>query len=150
MKTLNLKSCPVTLQLWDTAGQERFRSVTEQYYRKADGILAVYDVTDPSSFTAVRAWISSIKEKICEGTVLMLLGNKLDLLIGESSKVRAEEGQRLAQDHNALFYQCSAKTGYNMDESMNHMAELLILQNERQQEDALLLTEGTPKNRCCT
>ncbi|XP_078113220.1 EF-hand calcium-binding domain-containing protein 4A isoform X2 [Sander vitreus] len=61
MKTLTLGSTTVTLQLWDTAGQERFRSITEQYYRKADGILAMYDITQSSSFAAVRGWIDSVK-----------------------------------------------------------------------------------------
>ena len=27
------------LQIWDTAGQERFRTITQQYYRTAMGIL---------------------------------------------------------------------------------------------------------------
>lgn len=39
----------------------RFRSITEQYYRKADAILAMYDVAQTSSFTAVRAWMDSVK-----------------------------------------------------------------------------------------
>ncbi len=38
-------SSVVCLQCWDTAGQERYRSITKQYFRKADAVIVVYDVT---------------------------------------------------------------------------------------------------------
>ncbi|XP_031721189.1 EF-hand calcium-binding domain-containing protein 4A [Anarrhichthys ocellatus] len=150
MKTLTLGSTIITLQLWDTAGQERFRSITEQYYRKADGILAMYDITQSSSFAAVRAWMDSVKEKMCEGAVLMLLANKLDLADSRSREVKTEEGQRLADQHQALFYECSAKTGCNVEELMASLAGMLVSQHDRQCEDALLLTDGMAKRGCCT
>ncbi|XP_054476717.1 EF-hand calcium-binding domain-containing protein 4B-like [Anoplopoma fimbria] len=148
MKTLTLGSTIITLQLWDTAGQERFRSITEQYYRKADGILAMYDITQSSSLTAVRSWMDSVKEKMCEDAVLMLLANKLDL--EDSREVKTGEGQRLADEHQALFYECSAKTGCNVEELMTHLAGMLVSQDDRQCEDALLLTQGIAKRGCCT
>ncbi|XP_041852471.1 EF-hand calcium-binding domain-containing protein 4A [Melanotaenia boesemani] len=149
MKTLTLSSTTITLQLWDTAGQERFRSITEQYYRKADGILTMYDITDSASFTAVRGWMDSVKEKMCEGTVLMLLGNKLDLANSHSRKVPTTEGQKLAEQYQALFHECSAKTGHNMDELMTHLAGVLITRHDQQCEEAVLLTEDTPRQSCC-
>ncbi|KAM9352497.1 EF-hand calcium-binding domain-containing protein 4A isoform 2-T2 [Symphorus nematophorus] len=152
MKTLTLGSTTITLQLWDTAGQERFRSITEQYYRKADGILAMYDITDSSSFTAVRGWMDSVKEKMSKGAALMLLANKLDLADSNSHsrKVTAGEGQSLADQHQALFYECSAKSGFNMEELMTDLIGMLLSQHDRQCEDALLLTVDTEKKRCCT
>ncbi|XP_042268066.1 EF-hand calcium-binding domain-containing protein 4A [Thunnus maccoyii] len=150
MKTITLDSTTITLQLWDTAGQERFRSITEQYYRKADGILAMYDVTHSPSFTAVRGWMDSVKEKMCEDAVLMLLGNKLDLADGHSREVTTREGQKLAEQHQALFYECSGKTGCNMEELMTQLAGMLVSQRDRQCEDAVLLTEETAKRGCCT
>ncbi|XP_067359092.1 EF-hand calcium-binding domain-containing protein 4A isoform X1 [Channa argus] len=150
IKTLTLGSTTITLQLWDTAGQERFRSITEQYYRKADGILVMYDVTHSTSFTAVRGWLDSVKEKMCDGAVLMLLGNKLDLADSHNRKVTRGEGQRLAEQHQALFYECSAKSGYNMEDLMTQLTQILVAQHDRQCEDALLLTEDTAKKACCT
>ena len=50
----------VILQLWDTAGQERFRSVTRSYFRRADGVMLLYDVTSDRSFLSVRQWIEAV------------------------------------------------------------------------------------------
>ena len=40
----------VKLQIWDTAGQERFRTITNAYYKGADGIVLVYDSTNQVIF----------------------------------------------------------------------------------------------------
>jgi Ras-related protein Rab-8A len=36
----------VLVKIWDTAGQERFRSITEGFYRQANGVVVVFDVTN--------------------------------------------------------------------------------------------------------
>ncbi len=48
-------------QIWDTAGQERFRTITTSYFRGAQGILLVYDVTDRNSFISIRNWVAQIQ-----------------------------------------------------------------------------------------
>ena len=53
-------NCNANLQLWDTAGQERFRSVTRSYFRRADGVMLLYDVTSDRSFLSVRQWIEAV------------------------------------------------------------------------------------------
>ncbi|XP_061773154.1 EF-hand calcium-binding domain-containing protein 4A isoform X6 [Nerophis ophidion] len=130
---------------------QRFRCITEQYYRKADGILVVYDVTQAASFKAVRGWMESVDEKACDGAVLMMLGNKVDLAdVSENRKVMTRDGQKLAeQQHQALFYECSAKTGYNMEELMTHLAQMLVAQIDRQREDTLSLAQCTARSGCC-
>ena len=40
----------IQVKIWDTAGQERFRTLTTGFYKKADGIIIVFDVTNKSSF----------------------------------------------------------------------------------------------------
>ena len=41
-------------------GQERFRSVTRSYFRRADGVMLLYDVTSDRSYMSVREWIEAV------------------------------------------------------------------------------------------
>lgn len=61
VKTIELDGKCVALQLWDTAGQERFRSLTKSYFRRADGVILMYDVTNERTFANVRNWIHNVE-----------------------------------------------------------------------------------------
>lgn len=39
----------------------RYRSITKQFFRKADGVVVMYEITAEQSFTAVRQWLTSVK-----------------------------------------------------------------------------------------
>lgn len=52
----------IRLQIWDTAGQERFRSITSSYFRGANGVIVVFDLTNYSSFLSVGKWIEEVRE----------------------------------------------------------------------------------------
>ncbi|XP_072182306.1 ras and EF-hand domain-containing protein homolog [Diadema setosum] len=75
MKSLVLDNTVVSLQIWDTAGQE---SIPHAYFRKADGVLLLYDLSCEKSFLNVKSWIASIREHD-DNAVIMLVGNKEDL-----------------------------------------------------------------------
>ncbi|KAM6287787.1 EF-hand calcium-binding domain-containing protein 4B isoform 2-T3 [Spheniscus humboldti] len=78
VKTITVDNSQVALQLWDTAGQERYRSITKQFFRKADGVIVMYDITAKDTFTAVKQWLISIEETTGENVPVLLLGNKTD------------------------------------------------------------------------
>merc|ERR1719321_2356167 len=84
----------VKLQIWDTAGQERFRTITSAYYRGADGIIMVYDVTAQESFDHVQDWLSEVNRYASEGTCKLLVGNKSD----RADKVVSTEKARAFAD----------------------------------------------------
>lgn len=92
---------PVALQLWDTAGQERFRSITKSYFRKADGVVLMYDVTSECTFLNIRQWLGAALDSITPGVPLLLLGNKIDLrasfLAADRKCVNREQGQQMAE-----------------------------------------------------
>lgn len=51
-------------KVWDTAGQERFRSLVPMYYRNADAVAIIFDVSDRESFNQVKNWINGNLDKI--------------------------------------------------------------------------------------
>lgn len=50
-------------KIWDTAGQERFRTLTQSFFKKADGAIVVFDVTDKASFDQVAIWMEALTSK---------------------------------------------------------------------------------------
>ncbi|KAJ1373396.1 hypothetical protein KIN20_035778, partial [Parelaphostrongylus tenuis] len=153
VKTISVGDRVVALQLWDTAGQERFRSITKQYFRKADGVLLLFDVTSEQSFLNVRNWIESVRLGVDESTIMALVGNKVDLFGNDSTRNAVfRAGKKLAEEFNMPFYETSAYTGYGIDHCMRSIAERLQKREEEQLHDALKLEmEPTTKKRswCC-
>ena len=41
-KMITIEDAPMRLQLWDTAGQERFRSLTSNFFGRADGFVLCF------------------------------------------------------------------------------------------------------------
>ena len=105
------------ISLIDTAGEERFKSITKTYFKGADCILLIYDVTNRESYDNVSMWIDSIHESIgnheTSKYIIILIGNKIDL-IGVDGRTRAvEESEAIAKcQENKLNWggECSAKT----------------------------------------
>uniref|UniRef100_A0A4W6C2Y7 Calcium release activated channel regulator 2A n=1 Tax=Lates calcarifer TaxID=8187 RepID=A0A4W6C2Y7_LATCA len=120
VKTLTLDNMQVAMQLWDTAGQERYRSITKQFFRKADGVVVMYDVTVEESFKAVQPWLTNVQDAAGEGIPVLLLGNKMDMDGGR--EVSFKEAEQLAYENKVMFFEVSAYTGKNVTESLTHLA----------------------------
>uniref|UniRef100_A0A8C1BE35 Calcium release activated channel regulator 2Ab n=1 Tax=Cyprinus carpio carpio TaxID=630221 RepID=A0A8C1BE35_CYPCA len=148
VRTLNLGDSHVALQLWDTAGQERYRSITKQFFRKADGVVVIYDITMEDSFRSVRPWLTSILEAVGDPIPVMLLGNKSDK--ENEREVLTKEADILAEETNLMFYECSAYTGVNVLEAMIHLARVLREQEDRVWVNTVrLLDQPLKKKACC-
>eukprot|EP00300_Choanocystis_sp_HF-7_P009130 c16276_g1_i1.p1 GENE.c16276_g1_i1~~c16276_g1_i1.p1 ORF type:complete len:215 (-),score=59.09 c16276_g1_i1:133-744(-) len=120
IRTIELDGKRIKLQIWDTAGQERFRTITTAYYRGAMGILLVYDVTNQETFQNIRNWMRNIEENAAETVNKILIGNKSDL--EDKRQVSTQEGQALAAEFGIPFFETSAKTDENVEESFVTMA----------------------------
>ncbi|XP_073694763.1 EF-hand calcium-binding domain-containing protein 4B [Garra rufa] len=147
VRTLNLGDSHVALQLWDTAGQERYRSITKQFFRKADGVVVIYDITMEDSFRSVRPWLASILEAVGDPIPVMLLGNKSDK--ENEREVQTKEADMLAEETNLMFYECSAYTGVNVLEAMIHLARVLREQEDRVWVNTVRLVDQPLKKKAC-
>uniref|UniRef100_A0A6U4WSP9 Ras-related protein Rab-14 n=1 Tax=Hemiselmis andersenii TaxID=464988 RepID=A0A6U4WSP9_HEMAN len=105
----------IKLQIWDTAGQERFRAVTRSYYRGAAGAIMVYDITRRSSFNHLATWLTDARNHTNPSTVMMLIGNKLDL--AKQREVSFEEAEAFSKENGIIYLEVSAKTGQNVEEA---------------------------------
>ncbi|XP_055009998.1 EF-hand calcium-binding domain-containing protein 4B [Boleophthalmus pectinirostris] len=148
VKTLTLDNMQIAMQLWDTAGQERYRSITKQFFRKADGVVVMYDVTVQESFKAVRPWLINVQEAAGEGIPILLLGNKMD--IEGEREVSFKEAEHLAFENKVMFFEVSAYTGKNVEESLTHLARVLMEQEDRVRDTTIILTaQPIKKKPCC-
>jgi Ras-related protein Rab-1A len=124
IRTVNIDGDQIKLQMWDTAGQERFRAITSSYYRGAHGIFLVYDITDARSFSNCSAWVHEIRRYAADNVLIFLLGAKIDL--NKSRTVDAEAAREFAENNNALWSECSAKTNEHVDLVFEQMTRKLI------------------------
>ena len=98
-----------TISLFDTSGQERYRAITRNYYKSAEGILLLYDITNRNSFESVESWIeqikSSISGKLQSDYLIILIGNKLDLVKENISerKVTEKEAKDICNKYDIIW-----------------------------------------------
>uniref|UniRef100_A0A3Q2CRA6 Calcium release activated channel regulator 2Ab n=1 Tax=Cyprinodon variegatus TaxID=28743 RepID=A0A3Q2CRA6_CYPVA len=147
VKTLTMDNMQIAMQLWDTAGQERYRSMTKQFFRKADGVVLMYDVTEQETFKAVKPWLLNVQEVAGEGIPILLLGNKMDM--AREREVPFKDAEQLALDNNVIFYEVSAYTGKNVIESLTYLARILMEQEDTVRETTVSLSAQPIKKKAC-
>ncbi|XP_078666226.1 uncharacterized protein LOC144908478 isoform X2 [Branchiostoma floridae x Branchiostoma belcheri] len=155
MKTMVIDDTPVTLQIWDTAGQERFRSIAKSYFRRADGVLLLYDCTYEPSFVHVREWVDAVEDGAPRTLPIMLCANKLDLrndAIKSGQKVILKgHGEEMAREHGALFCETSAKEGDNVQDAVEKlMRQMMQMDSDETRSNILDLNKKEEKkSKCC-
>ncbi|CAM6101418.1 unnamed protein product [Calypogeia fissa] len=126
LKMLTLGGKRLKLTIWDTAGQERFRTLTSSYYRGAQGIILVYDVTRRDTFTDLSdVWLKEVDlYSTNPDCIKMLVGNKVDK--DSERMVSKQEGIAMARQFGCLFLECSAKTRINVQMCFEELVQKIL------------------------
>ena len=109
----------IKVQLWDTAGQERFKSLAMTYYRKAYGILLLFDVTKRSSFNACKNYLEEVRINSDKKCVIYLVGNKIDL--ADERQITKEEAEDFAKKENIKYIETSAIKNMKVNEAFTSL-----------------------------
>ena len=96
----------IKVQIWDTAGQERFKSLAMTYYRKAYGILLLFDVTKRTSFISCKNYLEEVRINSDKNCVIYLIGNKIDL--SKERQISREEAELFANKEKIEYVETSA------------------------------------------
>ena len=104
----------IKVSIYDTAGEERFKTLIKHYYRGANGILLIFDLTKKSTFDKLNIWLEDLRENSdnIDNLYIHLIGNKNDL--EEQRAISFEEATNFAKKNKLPYMEVSAKTGKNI------------------------------------
>ena len=139
----------------DTAGQEKFRAISVNYLKGTNGVILVFDLTNKESFDLLDTWMDELKNNNKMDISKVLIGNKADL--ADKIEVPKEEIENFTKKVNCEYFECSAKTGQNVNEALDEIAKITFLnmkdsQPEINRDDSIVLNreeKNGKKGKCC-
>jgi small GTP-binding protein len=99
-RIITVKNKKLKMQLWDTSSNERYRAVPSAYYKGCVLTFLFFDLNNKRSFENLNKWIEEIKCYSDPNTLIVLIGNKCDLI----HHVPKEEIDNFLQNNNCNYY----------------------------------------------
>ena len=130
----------VKVQLWDTAGQERFKSLAMTYYRKAYGILLLFDVTKRSSFISCKNYLEEVRINSDKNCVIYLVGNTIDL--ENQRQISYDEANIFAKKEKIKYIETSAIKNLRVGEVFSSLLNNIYEIKKEENKNKLFLEEG--------
>ncbi|WXG47365.1 MAG: GTP-binding protein [Candidatus Atabeyarchaeum deiterrae] len=113
----------VKLVVWDISGQPVFGIVRPDYYKGATGVLLVFDLTRPETYSHLDGWVEEIRKNTSKPEIIVI-GNKSDLEVDR--KVSRKSGEAYASKVNGSYLETSAKGGNNVEKTFSDLADRLV------------------------
>ena len=89
------------------------------YYRKAFGILLLFDVTKRSSFDVCSNYLDDVRRNSDKDCVIYLIGNKIDLI--DKREVKRNEAENFARKQGVKYIETSAVENKNVSDAFTNL-----------------------------
>uniref|UniRef100_A0A6B2LK36 Uncharacterized protein n=1 Tax=Arcella intermedia TaxID=1963864 RepID=A0A6B2LK36_9EUKA len=145
-KQVQLDGAQYMIDVLDTAGTEQFSPLRDTYLNTCEGFILVYSILAQSTFLdlpSLKEYISKVKGT--QQLPLVLVGNKADL--SEQRMVTTEQGEALAMKLKAKFFEASAKSKLNVNETFETLLRWIVKDSGR--EEARKKRTKCPKYKPC-
>lgn len=117
VKPYTVDGTALKVNFWDLSGHAEFYDVRNEFYKDTQGVLLVYDVTDPNSFDELDAWINEARKFGVKAAPVAVCANKVD----KSRVVSEHEGRAWAETQGLAYFETSAASGANVNEVFEHI-----------------------------
>jgi small GTP-binding protein len=152
IKEVKLDGTAIKLFIWDTAGQEKYRAIVSTYFNGCQGVMMLFDLTRPDSFTsATTKWFETAKAKSPDA-VFLLVGNKSDL----EPRVDEKEAQEWARRNRVRYIRVSVKNDVNVSEGYQMLSEAIFRRPAVEKSKSFTLrtrdvrVEQAKQKKCCS
>ncbi len=130
-KNVEINKIKVKLILWDIAGQIKFEAMRRHFYKGAEAVIFIFDLTNRKSFESISNWYKDVERNIIhieDEIIGFILGNKEDL--SHERTINFEESSLIAEKLNLEYLETSALTGKNVEEIFFKLTETLLKSKE--------------------
>lgn len=111
VKRVEIDGNDVRVNFWDLSGNGDFFEVRNEFYKDAQAMVLVYDVTVPRTFLQLDQWVAEASKFGAKDVVTVVCANKVDL---PKRMVTEAEGKRWANSKGFAYMETSAQSGLNV------------------------------------
>ncbi len=113
----------ISFAIWDIIGQIEYRSLITRFFKNANGVFIVCDLTREDTIENMNEWATSLSGTI--GKVpIVFVGNKYDQV--DSSTFNGDELMEISSRYSAPWIATSAKNGANVELMFKKLGELIV------------------------
>lgn len=135
----------VDMSFWDTAGQEQYRSLVKIFFRGADVVVFVCDLTSKISLNSLEFWIEEAAQNAGDVKPAgLIVANKTDLR--DAIEITENDLNNLSKTHKIKWMKVSAISGENLAYLKSEIARICLQHDENPSFDTYTDENIAPPN----